>query len=214
MFCRGQGDCPKVPVPAAIIIAGCKNASLRSYRRVRASQSRLLNDATAGEDHIRCRACDRLRGLSSGQMFGIDDSACQRLQVCYIDLRLGMWYSDSGVAVCYPALFSSATEHRPRALLRTCLRHANDGANSRSLSPSSNQKGVGRGAHAADRHERRQSIGYLRTLVLHLSCWCISSGKGPELRPLHLHPNLPRAGRAHPAHIRPMQRKLPHRIAC
>jgi hypothetical protein len=74
MFYCGQGDCQKVPVPAAII-AGCKNASLRSYRRVRAGQSRLLNDATAGQDHIRCRACDRLRGLSSEQMFGIDDSA-------------------------------------------------------------------------------------------------------------------------------------------
>jgi hypothetical protein len=105
-------------------------------------------------------------------MFGIDDSACQRLQVCYIDLRLGTLLS---VIHCSTPL---PTEQRPRALLRTCLRHAHDGANSRSLSPSSNQKGVGRGAHAASRHERRPSIGYLQTLVslrAAPSCWCISS---------------------------------------
>jgi hypothetical protein len=105
-------------------------------------------------------------------MFGIDDSACQRLQVCYIDLRLGTLLS---VIHCSTPL---PTEQRPRALLRTCLRHAHDGANSRSLSPSSNQKGVGRGAHAASRHERRPSIGRLQTLVslrAAPSCWCISS---------------------------------------
>jgi hypothetical protein len=113
-------------------------------------------------------------------MFGIDDSARSRRQDCKSATSI------SGLAgccllsavLCTP--YSSATElrPRPRALLRTCLRHAHDGANSRSLSPSSNQKGVGRGAHAAYRHERRHSIGYLQALVCLRaapSCWCISS---------------------------------------
>lgn len=91
------------------------------------------------------------------------------------------------------------------------------------MAPSSNQKGVGRGAHAAFRLYGQERIGWvvrLMRLRAAPNCWCIisslarglSDGRGVEL-PLHLLTTCRELAESIHHDHGDMERSLPHRPA-